>query len=175
MPDSNALRRRIQLLIWLFIVGLVVSGATAIPLVTELNWVARWFPVPEAADNSAGATLARWIHRVRDGVTSGYTEHPFLAYGTDWLAFGHFAIAIAFIGPLRDPVRNIWVLTFGLIACALVVPYALIFGELRSIPVWWRLIDCAFGLIGFPLLWHARQLTLQLEAATQEIRSTPSG
>jgi hypothetical protein len=33
------------------------------------------------------------------------------------IAFAHLAIAIAFIGPYIDPVRNKWVITFGLIAC----------------------------------------------------------
>ena len=51
-----------------------------------------------------------------------------LFYSTDWLAFGHFVIAIAFVGALRDPVRNRWLFDFGLIACVLVVPYAVVFG-----------------------------------------------
>ena len=29
-----------------------------------------------------------------------------IAYGTDWLAFAHITIAVAFLGPLKDPVRN---------------------------------------------------------------------
>ena len=33
-------------------------------------------------------------------------------------------IAIVFIGPLRDPVKNVWVVEFGMIACALVVPFS---------------------------------------------------
>jgi hypothetical protein len=80
-----------------------------------------------------------------------------MAYGTDWLAFAHIVIAVAFIGPLRDPVRNIWVIEFGMIACALVIPLALIFGPLRGIPFFWRLIDCSFGIIGFVPLWLVRR------------------
>jgi hypothetical protein len=57
-----------------------------------------------------------------------------LAYGTDWLAFAHLVIAIAFLGPLKDPVRNIWVVEFGMIACLLVIPLALICGPIRGIP-----------------------------------------
>lgn len=57
-------------------------------------------------------------------------------------------IAIAFIGPIRDPIKNIWVVQFGLIASILVIPFALIFGEVRGIPFAWRLIDCSFGLAG---------------------------
>jgi len=90
-------------------------------------------------------------------------EHPFLFYATDWLAFGHFVIAIVFIGALRDPVRNRWLFDFGLIACVLVIPYALVFGGLRGIPIWWRLIDCSFGVFGFIPLWFCRKWTDELE------------
>jgi len=91
------------------------------------------------------------------------TNRPFLFYGTDWLAFGHFVIAIAFIGALRDLVRNRWLFDFGLIACALVIPFALIFGAVRGIPFWWRLIDCSFGVFGFVPLWFCRKWTRELE------------
>ena len=90
-----------------------------------------------------------------------------MAYGTDWLAFGHFAIAIAFIGPWRDPVRNIWVIEFGMIACLLVIPYAFVMGEVRGVPWFWRLIDCSFGIFGIIPLWWCRRLIKQLPAAGQ--------
>ncbi len=52
-----------------------------------------------------------------------------------------------------DPVRNKWVLVFGVIACAGVVPLAMIAGPIRGIPFYWRLIDSSFGIIGMiPLL-----------------------
>ena len=73
------------------------------------------------------------------------------------MAFGHFVIAIAFIGALRDPVRNRWLFDFGLIACVLVIPFALVFGAMRGIPFWWRLIDCSFGVFGFVPLWFCRK------------------
>jgi hypothetical protein len=58
-------------------------------------------------------------------------------YGTDWLAFAHLVIAVAFWGPLRDPVRNIWVIEWGMIACVGIVPLALFAGPVRDIPLWW--------------------------------------
>ena len=91
------------------------------------------------------------------GITDITAKYPFLAYGTDWLAFGHFVIAIAFIGVLRDPVKNIWVIEFGMIACVLVVPFALVFGAVRDIPFGWRIIDSMFGVLGFIPLWIARR------------------
>ena len=158
MSREQILRRRIRRLTWLFIAGLVVSGATAIPLPGELNLLANFL-----AANGDSSELARWLLRVRDALAETQAQHPFLFYGTDWLAFGHFVIAIAFIGALRDPVRNRWLFDFGLIACVLVIPYALVFGGLRGIPFWWRLIDCTFGVGGFVPLWFCRRWAIELE------------
>lgn len=94
-------------------------------------------------------------------------NHPALFYGTDWLAFGHFVIAIAFVGAWRDPVRNRWLFDFGLIACALVILWALVFGGLREIPLWWRVVDCSFGVLGTVPLWPARREARRL-ARTRE-------
>ncbi len=97
--------------------------------------------------------LTPWIERVYTALTATNASYPFLAYGTDWLAFAHLVIAAAFIGPYVDPVRNKWVITFGLMACAGVIPLALIAGSVRGIPLPWRLIDCSFGIFGsVPLL-----------------------
>jgi len=71
-----------------------------------------------------------------------------MAYGTDWLAFAHLVIAVAFLGPLRDPAKNIWVVEFGIISSVAIIPMAFIAGEIRGIPIFWRLIDCVFGVIG---------------------------
>ena len=73
-------------------------------------------------------------------------------------------IAIAFVGPFRDPIRNIWVVEFGMIACILVLPTALIFGPIRGIPFFWQLIDCSFGVFGMIPLGLARREIIALEA-----------
>ena len=77
-----------------------------------------------------------------------------MAYGTDWLGFAHLVIAVAFLGPLRDPVKNIWIIEFGIISAAAVIPMAFITGEVRGIPIFWRSIDCLFGVIGVLVLWR---------------------
>ena len=144
-PPSTSLklRRRIKILLIIFISGLAFSGITAFPLEWELrlanHLVAREGTPPE---------LSEWIQRVYLGVKETNAKYPFVSYGTDWLAFAHLVIAVAFIGPLKQPVRNIWVVEFGILACIAVFPLALIAGEVRQIPVFWRLIDCMFGLAG---------------------------
>jgi hypothetical protein len=138
----------------IFIVGLALSGATAIPLPTEMDILAPMAGHFGWAENSG---VANWLGKIQSALTETNAKYPFLAYGTDWLAFGHFVIAIAFIGPWRDPVKNIWVVEFGMIACVLIVPFALAMGEARGIPMGWRFIDCSFGVGGIIPLWLCRR------------------
>jgi len=166
MTREQTLLLRVRLFTWLFITGLVASGATAIPLNWELELLAKGFGLEGQTSTTATSEVGRWLLTAREALQDVNAKHPLLFYGTDWLAFGHFVIAIAFVGALRDPVRNMWLFTFGMIACVLVIPYALIFGAVRGIPFWWRLIDCSFGVFGFIPLWLCRKWTRELEAMT---------
>jgi hypothetical protein len=123
-----------------FMITLFFSGLTAIPLESELAFLSRCV--------SPNSMIGDWIHRVHLAIVNTNENYPFLAYGYDWLAFAHFVLAVLFIGPLKDPVKNKWVIEFGMIACVLIIPFAFIAGHFRGIPVGWRLIDCAFGVIG---------------------------
>jgi hypothetical protein len=148
-----ALVKRIRISLALFMAGLVLGGLTAFPLERELVLLNHLLGVAPMAPSGAEPALHTWLRRVLEGLATTNRSYPFLAYGTDWLAFAHLVIAIAFIGPWCDPVRNRWVLLFGVIACAGVVPLALIAGAVRVIPLYWRLIDCSFGVFGaMPLL-----------------------
>jgi hypothetical protein len=40
---------------------------------------------------------------------------------------------------------------------------ALTAGAVRGIPIYWRLIDCSFGVLGAALLWPCRQAIAELE------------
>jgi len=161
--ESN-LRRRVHALTWLMIVGLVVSGITAIPLKREIDWLVRHTPSIASSSETTTDGVAPWLLKIRDAIRTTDSQFPFLFYGTDWLAFGHFVIAVAFIGALRHPVRNRWLFDFGLIACAMVIPYALIMGAARGIPLWWRLVDCSFGVFGAIPMLLCRRYVDQLEA-----------
>lgn len=162
MPtEADKVRRQIRALVSCFIVGLVLSGLTAFPLLHELNLLVRLLGADAPGTQSA---LAGWVLRVRDALAATYRDYAFLGYGTDWLAFGHLVIALFFIGVWRDPVRNIFTLYVGLIACAGVIPLAMICGPIRGIPFYWRLIDCSFGVFGTIPLWWTLRLTRRLEA-----------
>jgi hypothetical protein len=165
MDDArHILLKKVRIWLGIVVVGLVVSGLTAFPLPLELEILTRLFGLPHDADPAGLTGLAHWLVYVREGLRYTDAHYPFLAYGTDWLAYAHLLIAILFIGPMRDPVRNVWVIHFGMIACALVIPLALICGPIRGIPFLWRLIDCSFGVFGFVPLWFALKHTRQLAA-----------
>ena len=162
--DAISTLKRIRILLSLFMAGLILSGLTAFPLVSEAN-ILYQFAGPGTAVERAWPALGNWITRAHEGLTQTNAKYPFILYGTDWLAFAHIVIAIAFIGPLRDPVKNLWVIQFGLIACVLVIPMVLIFGPIRGIPVFWRVLDCSFGVIGFIPLLFARKGVARLVTA----------
>jgi hypothetical protein len=141
----------VRVFIILFIVGLTLSGLSAIPIPWGARLLEAWLG-PDTWMARLWPALGIWIGTVARGVGAAVAGYPFLFYGTDWLAFGHIVIALAFLGPLRDPVRYHWIVEWGIIACVLVIPWAMIFGAARGIPFFWRVIDCSFGLGGLVLL-----------------------
>jgi hypothetical protein len=168
MNRTCRLERRIRLVTLFFIGALVLSGATAIPLTAEVDWLVKFTNASGlSGPNLPPSGLALWLMKVQEALHQTEAASAFLFYGTDWLAFGHFVIALAFIGALRDPLRNAWLFTFGIIACVLVIPYALVFGALRGIPLWWRLIDCSFGVFGVIPLWLCRRWVGELETGSR--------
>jgi hypothetical protein len=146
---------QIRCIILFFMAALALSGATAIPVQTELNFL--------VAHLSPGGIARALLALVLNGIQRTNESFPFLLYGYDWLAFAHLVIAVAFFGPLKDPVKNIWIIEFGMLACLMLIPFALIAGGLRGLPVWWRLIDCSFGVLGFIPLYVCRTKIRHLE------------
>jgi hypothetical protein len=153
--EAQRLRKRVRNLLLFFVFALVVSGATAWPLKWEIDILLKLVG-PGTFMEGLWPAMADWIAFVHQGLTAVHRDYPFLFYGTDWLAFAHVVIAVAFWGPLKDPVKNAWVVEWGMIACVLVVPLALICGPIRGIPFFWRLMDCSFGVFGIIPLWLAR-------------------
>lgn len=152
--------RTIQRWILFFMIMLFLSGLTAIPLEAELDFLSGFFPF--------GSVIGDWLDKVYMGLRDTRRQYPFLLYGYDWLAFAHFVLAILFIGPLKDAVKNKWVIEFGMIACLLIIPFALIAGHYRGIPFWWRMIDCSFGIVGIIPLFICLTKIHQLEKIKNE-------
>ncbi|GAA4322193.1 hypothetical protein [Flaviaesturariibacter amylovorans] len=154
------IRRRLAF----FIVALFLSGLTVLPAESELRFGLGLVP----ADSTVGA----WLRTLLEAYIDMRSDAPFLLYGYDWLAFAHFVLAALFIGPWRDPVRNRWVLEFGLGACIAIFPFAFIAGAVRGIPFWWQLVDCSFGVVGFAVLWPCYRRVQQLEADSLTRKTT---
>jgi hypothetical protein len=156
LMEAKKLRRRIQAMVIFFMIALALSGITAFPLEMELTWLLQFkTAMPEG--------LAFWFQKVNDALHQTNIQFPFLAYGYDWLAFAHLMIALMFIGVLKNPVRNVWVIEWAMIACICVWPLAFIAGSVRGIPLYWQLIDCSFGVFGLLPLWMVRKWIKQLE------------
>ena len=158
MSNTSKLRKEIRVWIIFFIVSLLLSGITAFPVETELGWIYSWMPAQHSS-------FTNWLYSVYQAIKSTNEQYPYLAYGYDWLAFAHIVIAIAFIGPIKDPVKNIWIIEFGCVACVAVIPLAFIAGHIRHIPIYWQLIDCSFGVIGLIPLLICHKKIKQLEQA----------
>ena len=145
---------RIRAMIVLFVVLLLLSGITAFPVYTEMRWLMSLHLF------DPGSAMGAWLQRVWEGVEAMNKSYAFLFYGYDWMAFAHLVIGTAFIGPLRDPVRNKWVVDWAMLACLGVFPLALIAGNVRDIPWFHIVIDCSFGVFGIiPLLIVRRWIT----------------
>ena len=161
MKEKNTIVLIKRLLLF-FIIALFISGATAIPVEAELSFLIKNF--------SSSTQLHYWFQKVLSAYKNVNNDIPFLLYGYDWLAFAHFILAILFIGPYRNPIKNIWVIEFGLIACVLIFPLAFVAGSFRGIPIGWRLIDCSFGVLGFILLWVCYSKTKMLISKNYSIK-----
>jgi hypothetical protein len=144
--------------IWLifFSTALILSGLTAIftreglrllsPLFTEGSILQVFWP-----------SMAEWLSLVQLAIEETYDKYPFLAYGYDWLAFGHFIIAIPFLMAVKDMRQCLWVINYGIFACLAVIPFALVFGAIRGIPLFWRGVDTLFGIGGLVVLLFLRR------------------
>ncbi|MEO6168592.1 MAG: hypothetical protein ABIO46_13020 [Chitinophagales bacterium] len=143
---NNGLRKKIRLALLLTIGGLIVSGLSAIPLQTELNFVLQF-------REDLPTFLVDWFDKVHLAISETSEKYPLVLYGYDWLGFAHVLIALAFIGPLLDPVKNQWVVIWGMIASALTIVMALVAERFRDIPFFWSLVDAAIGVGAFLILW----------------------
>lgn len=156
----NSQLTSIRRLLLIFILALFLSGLSAIPVEQELKWLIKIFPFE--------GSIKVWLQEVLKGVQQTGKDYAFLFYGYDWLAFAHFVLAILFIGPYRNPVKNKWVVEFGIIACLLVIPFALIAGHFREMPLWWRMVDGLFGITGTAVLVICLKKIKKLEVEEKE-------
>ena len=151
------LLKKIRFLVVFFIIALAISGITAFPVYSELKLL------KETSLMNGNGFPANWLNEVYEGVNSAHDNYPFLFYGFDWLAFAHLVIAALFYGVYKNPVKNKFIIDWGIFCCIGIIPLAFICGTIRGIPFVHILIDCSFGLIGIIPLLICRKYILQLE------------
>ena len=153
-PELDNLLRRFRLTLSLLIAGLVVSGLAYFALLRETTLVlhSRLLQGTGLLETPFGP----WLNEVHRVLAQQASQAPVLFYATDWLGFAHLVMALALVGPLRHPVRNRWVIDFGLSACLGVPLMALFAGSIRGVPMYWQLVDCTFGLAGAATLLLCR-------------------
>jgi hypothetical protein len=162
MRNPYSLNRSIRGWILFFIIALLLSGITAFAIESELAWVCSWWPERDSR-------FYHWLASNYSALKTTNEKFPSLAYGYDWLAFAHIIIAISFIGPYKDPIKNSWIIQTGMIACVLIIPLALIAGAIRKIPWFWQLIDMSFGFLGLiplAICYHKIRLLEKIKSFT---------
>ncbi len=160
MKNPQTQYHQIRVLILFFIILLVISGVTAFFVETGLRYL--------ILNLNLSGSVGHWVSYVHESIAQINKEYPFVSYGYDWLAFGHLIIALFFIGAYKEPLKNNWVILYGMIACIAIFPTAFIAGFFRRIPILWQLIDCSFGFFGLILLYVINRKTKRLEVQLQE-------
>ncbi|MES2590030.1 MAG: hypothetical protein V4622_13710 [Bacteroidota bacterium] len=141
-------KRKINLLLTSFIILLILSGITAFPIKSEIEFLYK-------IKDSFPEFISLWISQLN--VIIQNTPNVVL-YGTDWLAFAHIIIALFFIPLFKNPIQHQINLKIGMLACIFVFPLAFICGPIRGIPFFHQIIDCSFGIIGFAFLYYINSL-----------------
>lgn len=159
--QSFTTRFEIKALIAVYVIALIISGATAMIVPEGIAWLNEVVPL-------SWHTIHGWIHHVHLQIQA---SPQFLLYGYDWLAFAHYAIALSFYGVWIDPVRNKWIIEWAMWTSLLIFPLAFIMGAIRGIPFWWQLIDCSFGVVSMiPLIMIHRRIVLLEQEEQEEAR-----
>ena len=162
MASPSLKRPRILLAIVAF--GLFVSGVTIWPWEVELELVLSILVAidgPQILVETLQSILAD-MRQLRDAGS-------FVLYVADWLAFAHLVLAALFLMAMKDPVRNILVVRFGILCCLSVPILAISCVPLRGLPLFWILVDSSFALAAIPL-WIALKDLRKLEVAKRGAR-----
>jgi hypothetical protein len=135
--------------------GLFISGVTIWPWELELT-----LAISILDGLAVFEPLRALLQELLSDMLALREKDSFVLYIADWLAFAHLILTALFLMAIRDPVRNILVVRFGIL-CSLSVPLlAVTCVPLRGIPLFWILVDSSFALCAIPLLLALRDLRL---------------
>lgn len=155
MTASPLRRPRIMLLV--VAIGLFLSGVTIWPWEVELELL---LSILAAIDGPQ--RLVETIERILADMRMLRDAGSFVLYVADWLAYAHLVLAALFVMAMKDPVRNILVVRFGILCCLTVPILAVTCIPMRGLPLFWIFIDSSFALASLPL-WIALRDLRRLE------------
>ncbi len=164
MNDADRQKKLRRVRIWLvvFFLGLLFSLHTVIFVEVESAFMAKHFGAGTAMAERL-PVVSVWIDTLHLGVTETYKSYPVMAYCMDWLSYACVVFAIFIIGPIVDPVKNIWVIQVYMIACILGALLPFVAGPFREVPLFWRFIDGGFGVLGFVILISPYRLAREIQ------------
>lgn len=163
--EATAEKKLLQarLLLVIIALGLLVSGLTCYWLPREVSALLDlvWRRSPDTIPFMAAEY--ELLVKVERGLANLERDFPEMFLGTDWLGFAHVVLAILFLGAIREPVRNVWIVQFGMICAVLVVPAAWLFGWMRGLPPIHYLVDASFGIGAMIPLYLCYRIIRRLE------------
>lgn len=155
-PSASELRRP-RMMLAVVALGLFLSGVTIWPWDPELRlaiFILEGIGGPLPLVELLESILADMRH-LRE-------TQSFVLYVADWLAYAHLVLTVLFLMAMKDPVRNILVVQFGLVCCLTVPILAMTCIPLRGLPLFWIVVDSSFALAALPL-WIALRDLQRLE------------
>ena len=170
-PRVGGLITRIRLCLCLVMAGLVLCGVAASSPVRSTQSMLDL--LVRSAHFGTGTPVYVWLFEVHRTLAAATVSTPFIAYATDLVALAHIMLALALVGPYRDPSRNQWVVSFALLCCAAVALLAFTAGPIRGIPLFWRLVDSSFAVLcALPLVLcrHYTHLLQHLDSNAERQR-----
>ncbi len=171
-PKSAGLLTRIRLCLALLMAGLLFSSLPGFFPLNGTKWILGL--LARTSHFGDGTPLFTWFLGTRQALMATSLTARFLFYATNRDGLSRILFALLFLGPYRDPVRNRWVINFGLLSCAALVLFAFVAGEIQGMPFLWRCADAAFALLcALPLLLckHYIHLFEHITVSTRRQRS----
>jgi len=138
--------RIIRLMLAIVAVGLTLAGLTTFWLPWEVTKLLDIVFDRSSTSIPFFSSEYQLLVQVEKGLQYLQTSFPQFFLGTDYLGFAHIMFALLFIGAMGDPLKNKWVIQFGMIAAVVVIPCAFLFGFVRGLPFIHYLVDASFGI-----------------------------
>jgi hypothetical protein len=126
---------------------MILSGLMAIPIDQQAALFIQHY-----GHSSSVAGVICHLLDVYSTVKVRHTDLSF-GYGYDWLAVSHVFLGLLFMGIDMRFVRHMKIFEVGFFAYMVIIVVAIIQGIIKGMPVWWQVVNYAFGLAGFLLLW----------------------